>query len=518
MTVRRFCNGIFLGVGALLLLALAGVWIVPEWTRQYRVMATGAGGALLLASWLLWIVTTSRWRWRQRLLAVIAVAAILGGLRAMMRVEGVSGDLVPVFTWRWSTPPEFARLQPRQLPAPSLADDPLDYPRFLGRQGDAIVHGVRLERDWNAHPPRVVWRRPVGAAWSGFAIAHGRAFTQESRGENECITCYDLLSGEPIWVHAYPASFQSETTIGGEGPRATPTIAGGRVYAMGATGILTCVDEGSGELLWSRNVVEENESRVPSWGKSCSPWVVGERVIVSAGGKKGRSLVAYHVATGERLWSGGDARSGYSSPFPTTLGGAQQVITFNSDCVAGHDLETGNLLWQHPWINEHPNVAQPLVIGGSRILVSSGYGVGAALLEIQHSPTANWQVSEVWRERTLKSKFANMILRGEHVFGLDDGILVCLRLADGQRTWKGGRYGHGQMLLVEDLLLVQTESGDVALVEASADSHRELGRTAPLSNKTWNHAALRPPYLLVRNHKEAVCLELTLETEPSSKR
>jgi len=508
MKLRRALSGAVSAAALLLAGAIAAVWLVPDWTRQYRVMATGAGGLLLLACALLWILALSGWRAKHKLFAVAACVLAVGALCASVRIEGVSGDLVPVLSWRWSSPPELEKPgTPRPVAAPA-ALDPLDYPRFLGSQGDSKVRGVRLARDWSARPPRLVWRRPVGAGWSSFAIAQGRAYTQEGRGEEECINCYDLARGEPVWIHAYPARF--ETTIGGEGPRATPSVAGGSVFALGATGILSCVDASTGEKRWSRNIVEENGARVPEWGKSCSPLVAGERVLVSAGGKGGRSLVAYHASSGERIWSGGDARSGYASPLLAELAGSAQVVVFNSDSVAGHDLETGRVLWSHPWIKEHPNVAQPVALGGGRLLVSSGYGVGAALLEVERAPDGAFRASELWRQRTLKSKLSNIIERQGRVFGLDDGILVCLRLEDGERAWKGGRYGHGQLLLVEDLLIVQAENGDVALVEASEEGHRELGRVSPLSDKTWNHPAFRPPYLLVRNHKEAVCLELPL--------
>jgi outer membrane protein assembly factor BamB len=249
---------------------------------------------------------------------------------------------------------------------------------------------------------------------------------------------------------------------------------------------------------------------MPEWGKACSPLVVDGRVIVSAGGANGRSLVAYDAASGERVWTAGTGRSSYSSPALMTLGGRPQVVILNSSSVAGHDPASGSLLWEQPFPGQQPNVAVPIPLAGDQVLVSAGYGIGSKAYRVAGNGPG-LQATLVWESPRLKSKFANMIAHGGSVYGLDDGVLTCINPADGERRWKGGRYGHGQILLVGDLLIVQTEEGEIVLVEATPEAHREITRFAVLDGKTWNPPALAGRVLLVRNDREAAAYELPVE-------
>jgi outer membrane protein assembly factor BamB len=515
---------------------IATVWLLGDAIRQARILRTMAAVALTVLLLMCWLVFFSRLPRRARLAGAATAAAALALVPALFRVRGVTGDLVPILEPRWAgheppplpVPPVEAPVvtatpTPEALPTPSpeapaarphpgpAAARPLglhDYPQFLGPRRDATLPGPRLARDWGARPPRLVWRRSVGAAWSAFAVAGELAVTQEQRGGEERVVAYELATGRPRWSHADPARY--ETVIAGVGPRATPTIDGGRVFTMGATGILNALDLGTGRRLWRRQAVEENGATAPEWGKSCSPLVAGGHVIVSAGGRDGRSLVAYDAASGELAWSGGDDRASYSSPALLSLAGRPQVVILNRASVAGHDPETGALLWEHPFPREQPNVAQPLLLPGDRLLVSAGYGVGSRLFQVAPGEDAPYAARLVWESLRLKSKFANLVFHDGLVYGLDDGVLTCLDPATGERRWKGGRYGHGQLLLVGGLLLVQTEEGEAVLVEPDPEAHRELTRFRLLEGKTWNPPALAGSQLLVRNDREAAAYDLPL--------
>jgi outer membrane protein assembly factor BamB len=304
-----------------------------------------------------------------------------------------------------------------------------------------------------------------------------------------------------------------KSAFGGPGPRATPTIFGGRVYTVGATGLLDCLDGATGKTIWNVNILEDNESQaVASHGVCGSPLIVDDRVIVCPTGANGISLAAYECESGKRVWQGGKHQASYGSPLLTDLGGVRQILLNNSFGVAGHDAATGKVLWSFEWTNgERTNCSQTLanVPSPGQVFISTGYGQGCALLHIE---SADKPPEKLWDNRFMKTKFTTAVFRDGYFYGLDEGILESMDAKTGQKRKKGGRYGHGHILLAGDLLIVQAENGEVVLVEANPGL-KELGRSPALSGKTWNNPALAGKYLLVRNDHEAACLELAVEKE-----
>jgi outer membrane protein assembly factor BamB len=499
---------------ALAALVLLWIWGIQEIQRQNKVVESfltliGTGALLMI-----WVLLLSRLRWWVRLLVLAAVIVLIAAASLSLRIRGVSGDLVPILEWRWARGdadlPVAAALGGGATRPESIAvagESIRSHPQFLGAARTGIVTGVRLARDWDAQPPEELWRRPVGSGWSGFAVVDGLAVTLEQRGEEEFVTCYDLQTGESRWTHSDPGRW--EDPLGGPGPRGTPTIDGGEVFTLGGTGLLNVLDLATGALKWSTDVLEDSGAPSLEYGIAASPLVRDDEVVVTAGGGNGALLVAYDRSTGERLWAGGDDPAAYSSPLFAELAGVAQYVLLNEDAVAGHDAESGQVLWRQEWPGGTEMVGQPVILPGSRVFVSTGYGIGGKLFEIS-AGAEGLEARRVWESRGLKAKLSNVVYRDGYLYGLDDGILVCLDVADGGRMWKRGRYGHGQLLLVGDLLLIQAENGDVALVEANPEEFRELARIPVLDGKTWNHPALAGPYLVVRNDKEAACLRLPL--------
>ncbi len=532
-----------------------------------RALRTDAGQRVYVAMSGLWpfaagavaaavaVVALLIWR-RPRLRTVLVAGAVLvaAGLAfgSAVRVEGHYGNLFPRLAWRWSPTAEeqFAAYEAgrdrsdgrnaEDGPAVDLSPSPHDYPGFLGANRDGIVRGVSLDPDWQARPPRELWRHPVGLGYGGFAVVGNLAVTQEQRGTQETVVAYDLRSGRERWADGNPARFSGSH---GDGPRATPSVVAGRVYTMGATGLVTCREGATGRVIWQKAAFDEASRTAPSpvpapkadesdsaqdphsgpnllWGMAGSPLVLADQVIVTPGGGPGRAVLALRSDDGAPAWSGGDDPAAYASPIAVELGGVRQILSFNGAGLRGFDAANGHPLWLHPWVTQGSqmvNVAQPLVVAPfgppasneGFVLISSGYGMGAALVRVTSEKGA-WRTTEVWRTKHLKSKLSNFVVHGDYLYGLDEGVLACLDVRNGRRLWREGRYGHGQMLLVEDLLLIQAESGDVVLVETSHDRHRELAKLKALSDKTWNHPALAHGILVVRNEGEAAAFEVPL--------
>ncbi|MBI4624315.1 MAG: PQQ-like beta-propeller repeat protein [Verrucomicrobia bacterium] len=500
-----------LSVGIVAALALGAIELRPELERGPQFWLRFAVVLLALVLSLVWFVFLSRLPWRVRLLTVAVLAAVGLGLTLALRVDGtVDGRSIPRLAWKWSAHPERV-FSPRSTPPRAETAPPpallKDVPQFFGPRRDGVVTGVGLARDWTKSPPRELWRQPIGTGWSAFAVVGDRAYTQEQRGEEEWVSCYDVLSGRLLWSHARRARFFQWQA--GEGPHATPTVDRGRVFAYGATGILDCLDAATGAPVWSRAVLEENKLENLEWGASSSPLLVADLVIVTGGQTAGPTVLAYDRQTGEPKWRSGTDRASYSSPIAATLAGTSVVLSFNAATLTAHDLATGTVLLSHRWGSDKaPKAAQPIAVGGDRIFVTSGYGMGCELLQITAGAGGKLSAESIWKNIRLKAQFNSVAMRNGFFYGLDDGFLACVEIATGTRRWKGGLYGSGQTLLADDLILVQTERGPVVLAEANPESFRELGRIAALSSKTWNHPTLAGRYLLVRNDREAVCYEL----------
>jgi outer membrane protein assembly factor BamB len=525
-------------VGILFLAAgvLIAFWWKLDSNRTYQIFAVwmiGTATGVLLA---IWWVFLSGVHWLTRLKGVGIGLLIAVALRASLVVEQYWGEMIPIIRFRWTpTAQERAAaywkttsvttssptVNPKSVVAGTATPEreqvlitDADWPEFRGRDRDGVVRGLKsssLRRDWRSQPPRELWRHPVGLGWSSFAVVGHRAFTQEQRGTDEVVVCYDFLTGAELWSHADRSRFSEQ--MGGDGPRATPTIHDGKLFALGAAGILKCLDAATGSLVWSVNILTDNNATNISWGMAGSPLVIDDVVIVTPGGKTGGSVAAYDRETGKKSWSSGDNQAAYVAPQRLDVDGRPVVLIYDAIALHVLDPRTGVALGPaFSWANDAKiNCTQPAVwqTGDQiNILVGSGYAKGCVLLSLDHPGEQDWSLVRKWDTTQLKPKFNSAVIRDGHVYGLDEGVLTCLRLSDGGRRWKQGRFGFGQMLLIDDLLLIQAESGDVVLVDANPEKFHEVTRFTALTNKSWNHPVVAHGKLLVRNGEEAACFEL----------
>ena len=363
---------------------------------------------------------------------------------------------------------------------------------------------MRIKTDWTASPPVALWRRPVGPGWSSFAVRGGLIYTQEQRGPDEVVACYKLTTGEPVWAHRDAARFWESN--GGPGPRATPTLSNGRVYTFGATGILNALDAADGAVVWSRNAASDTGTKIPHWGFASSPLVVDDVVIVAAAGQ----LAAYDRVTGAARWSGPAHGVSYSSP---------QLVD-NRRRRADPAVERSRRD-QRRARRRHAALGAPMA-GLSHRAAGPDRGrrrPDQRQRQQRHAPPRG----RAWTRRMdrrqsagprigLKPYFNDFVVHNGHAFGFDGSILACIDLKDGKRKWKGGRYGNGQLVLLsdQDLLLVLSEEGELALVGATPDQFTELARFPAIDGKTWNHPVLAGDVLLVRNGQEMAAFRLSL--------
>lgn len=377
---------------------------------------------------------------------------------------------------------------------------------FRGPNRDGRYEERAVQTRWPEKGLPQIWKQPVGVGYASFVIADGRAYTIEQRRAQETVAAYDVATGRELWTQGWAAEFTDST---GDGPRATPTWSDGKLYAVGATGELRCLDAGSGKILWGKNILSDNGAGNLPWGVAASPLVVDDKVVVMAGGGGGKSIVAYNKQTGAPVWKSQGDTASYTSPMLVTLAGQRQVLAVTASRVLGLAPEDGSLLWSHPWETSMGiNVSQPLIVDKNRFFISAGYGKGAALMEITGSGKS-LSARKVWENTLMKNKFNSSVLHNGHVYGLDEGILTCLDVNTGERKWKGGRYGYGQVLLASGHLIVIADNGELALVRAAPDQYSELSRFAALSGRSWNVPAIADGRLLVRNATEMAAFNIS---------
>jgi outer membrane protein assembly factor BamB len=363
------------------------------------------------------------------------------------------------------------------------------------------VRGAHIVEDWTQSPPVPLWRRSIGPGWSSFAVRGDIFYTQEQRGDDEVVAAYRVTTGEPVWAHRDAARFFESN--GGAGPRGTPTLSNDRLYTFGATGILNALDAETGAVVWSISPASEINIGVPIWGFSSSPLVVDDVVIVAVGGQ----LAGYDAVTGKRRWLGPSGGGSYSSPHLVEIDGVAQILLMGDRALTSVAPSSGEQLWEHTWPGS-ATIVQPAMIGDGDVLVTR-LDIGARRIAIAHQHDG-WTTKERWTSNTLKPYFNDFVVHEGHAFGFDGRILACIDLQDGTRKWKGGRYGNGQLVLLpeQDLLLILSEEGELALVAATKDEFKELARFPAIAGKTWNHPVLVGDILLVRNGEEMAAFRL----------
>ncbi len=475
-----------------------------------------AGGSLWIA-WTVWAY--SFFRVRGVLVGSVLVGLVATPFWTLVEATGLRGDTRVEFAWRKTLDPALAATESKEIGSTGA----VRWRGYLGSSRDGILNDVSLSEDWVNQPPEIMWLQSCGAGWSSFAVTESTLFGQEQLSTGDCVTARDLATGEILWSTAEESEgFRSG--LGGDGPRATPTLhtlegeGSSRLvlYAMGPTGLLSCLAASNGEMIWKANLMKLFPGEELVHGVCGSPLVVDDIVVVAPPTNTGPGLVAFDLNSGELAWKcSSDWRASYASPALMTIGNRPQIVFHAGPGVMGVQPADGTVLWQYEWTNEWDNNAtQPLQVDGhpNDLLVATGYKGGIARISISEEDDGGLQATEVWSTRkTMKTKFCNLAQFGNVVVGLDNGILCGVDVESGKRLWKKGRYGHGQMLKAGEHLLIVEEKGDVRILKPGPKGHNPVGDSVQaLDRKTWSHPVLIDGRMILRNDQQVVCLKLPL--------
>lgn len=455
-----------------------------------------------------------------RVRGVLLGAVLAMSLTLFLRSQGVTGDYAFELESRWSATPGAeawtstgaatpAAKTPDAAAAIDAAVASAEWPGFRGGDRMGRAKAPKLATDWTANPPKLLWKKPVGAGWSSFAVAGAYAFTQEQRGEHEVVACYEVATGNEVWIQQRQARF--DEPMGGPGPRATPTLADGAVFTASASGMLQRLKAGTGEVVWQQDFGSLAGREAPMWGYSSSPLVTQSLVIVYAGGAGDKGLMAFDAATGAPRWSVPSGPDSYSSPQLSKVLGEDTLLMLSNDGLRLLDPATGKVRLNYEWKFDGYRALQPTVIGEDIVLLPTPMSEGTRAIRISKKD-GQLAAEELWTSKHMKTDFAELIAHKGSIYGIDGSMFSCIDLKTGTRQWKDGRYGKGEAVLIEssDQILISAEDGRVALLQADPAAHKELTSFRALKGKTWNHPVLIGDKLILRNGSEAACYQLPL--------
>lgn len=388
-----------------------------------------------------------------------------------------------------------------------------DWPHFRGPRFDGISRETGLLKSWPPNGPRQLWKVDLTGGFSSVAVAGGRVFTQTREESQEVVLGLDAATGKELWRHRYPADYGAAPSFTGggrpqsrTGPRATPVVDGDRLYTLGATGILLCLEAQTGKPVWQQNLCTIAGRDVPSHGFSGSPLVIGDRIYVNPGGKAGKSLAALDKKDGRIVWQALDDAIGYSTPLWVEAGDRSHVIFFTGLGAVGVAPKDGRLLWRYPWKTQYDlNIATPIYADG-KIFISSNYGAGGALFR----PVEQGEPETLWKKLTMQNHFSTSVLYEGHLYGFSETRLRCVDFQTGEVKWDKIGLGRGSLVVADGHLIALGEGGELILAAATPSEYREVSRCQifPAQTLTWTVPVVSGGRLFVRHENALVALDL----------
>ena len=395
-------------------------------------------------------------------------------------------------------------------PSAFAADPPSasegSWPQWNGPTRDGRSPETGFLRAWPKDGPEVLWKHKLGGGFSGVAVDKGHLYTMVSDDDDSYAVCWNALTGKELWRQRIGERF--EDSMGGPGPRSTPSVTDRRVIVMTGAGKLAALNAVNGTPLWRRDLVKELTGISPRWGYSQSPLVHKGRVYLDVGGVPNRMVMAFDAETGKDLWASGMGPAGYSSPIMARLAGIDQLVVFTGNRVLGARPSDGEILWRRKWATKYDvNAATPLMVGPDRIFISSGYGTGGAVIEVVKKG-GGFGVNEIWFSEKMKNQWATSVLHQGHIFGFDAERFTCLDAVSGKVRWSEAGFGRGSVVLADGLLFVLGEECDMALAQASSARFETTGVFHPLGDKCWTAPSIAGGRMYLRDEEHVMAVRI----------
>jgi outer membrane protein assembly factor BamB len=455
------------------------------------------------------VVRLARWKPRRPVLAVlVSVVAIIGALAAASRLD--------VAHFRSDSERMRSLEASPSLCIGQLRGVPRDWPQWRGPHRDGLSPETRLLRDWPKSGPPVRWQRSIGRGFSAPVVARGHVYTMvqddapdqgASAQSQACegVLCLDADTGLERWHFFYPGQYEERM---GSGPRSTPAVDEGFVYAVGPTGVFHCLRADTGAKVWRHDLLEEFHAKRPRYGVSFSPLVDGDLVYALPGGPNDGCVAAFDKRSGRLVWQVLGDEPGYSSPVCATLAEVRQLLVLTNEALVSLSPEDGRMNWRYPWQTKDGfNIATPLAFG-NYVFISSAYGKGCALLEVTRNADGSLGVREVYEHNRMRNYFASSVRYGEYIYGFDNSDLACMEIRTGAVLWRERGFRKGSLLIADGRLIVLAEHGRLALAEAAPEGYRERAAFQVSKNKCWTAPILAAGRLYVRDENHLSCLDL----------
>ncbi|MBZ0113032.1 MAG: PQQ-like beta-propeller repeat protein [Thermoanaerobaculia bacterium] len=381
-----------------------------------------------------------------------------------------------------------------------------DWPQYRGVSRDGHATGEKLLSSWQESGPKELWRVEAGEdGYSSMAIADGKVFTLIGTSGTEMAVAHDAATGKRLWH--YSLGHNRPDGQGG-GPRGTPTIDGDTLYALGAKGQLVALEAATGKLRWKVDLVEEYGAKIPQWGVSGSPLVVGDQLLVEVGGRSGHALASFDKKSGKLIWASGNQAPGYSSPLSVEVANVPQILFFTGSGLVSVSPKTGETYFEVPWRTSYDvNAVVPIFVPPNGVFISSAYDVGSAFYRIEKQGD-DFTAKEVWKSREMRNHFNSSVLVGQQLYGFDNGTLKCIDVATGEERWAHRGLGKGSLIYADGHLVVLGEQGQLLLVEATPEAFHEVSSARPFKARTWSQPALADGVLFLRSQTELVALRV----------